>query len=83
MAGAITQAGDATVWTIADGVDVLLTVWWVRLKPGSISLAPVFPILITMQPDDYTALDHAAIDENMLAEAHKLAADFLRDAGLL
>lgn len=82
MAGKATDPGDATIWTIAGDLDVLLTVWWVRLKPGSTSPTPVFPILITMQPDDYTALDHGEIDEAMLTEAHALAADFLRDAGL-
>jgi hypothetical protein len=82
MAGAPTEPGDATVWTIANELDVLLTVWWVRLKPGSISSAPVFPVLITMQPNDYTALDQAVIDEAMLDEAHTLAAAFLKDAGL-
>jgi hypothetical protein len=55
--------------------------WWVRLRPGSIA-APVFPILITMRPDDYTALDQTVINEAMLAEAHELAAEFPRAAGL-
>jgi hypothetical protein len=74
--------GEATVWTIAGGIDVLLTVWWVRLKPDSVSPHTLFPILITMQPDDYQALDHGAINDAMLAEADALAADFLRDAGV-
>jgi hypothetical protein len=82
MAGAPAEPGDVTIWTIANGLDVLLTVLWVRLKPGSIWPAPVFVILITMQPDDWTALDHTVIDEAMLHEAHTLAAEFLRDAGL-
>jgi hypothetical protein len=82
MAGAPAEPGDATIWTIAGDLDVLLTVWWIRLKPGSSSPAPVFPIVITMQPDDYTAFDQTVIEEAMLAEAHTLAAEFLRDASL-
>jgi hypothetical protein len=82
MAGDPAEPGDATVWTIAGGkLDVLLVVWWIRLRSDSIAPAPVLPILITMQPDDYVALDETVIDEAMLAEAHTLAREFLRDAG--
>ena len=35
-----------------------------------------------MQPDDYVALDETMIDESMLAEAHTLAGEFVRDAVL-
>jgi hypothetical protein len=82
MRGRPVKPGDATVWTLGDGHDVLLTVWWVRLKPGSIAKAPVFPILITMQAEDFTAFDHTAVNEAMVAEAQTLAAEFLTDAGL-
>jgi hypothetical protein len=82
MAGVPAEPGDATVWTIAGDLDVLLVVWWIRLRADSIAPAPVFPILITMQPDDYVGLDETVIDEAMLAEAHTLAGEFLRDAGL-
>lgn len=82
MAGIPAEPGDATVWTIAGDLDVLLVVWWIRLRADSIAAAPVFPILITMQPDDYAALEETVIDEAMLAEAHTLAGDFLRDAAL-
>lgn len=82
MAGVPAEPGDAAVWTIAGELDVLLVVWWIRLRPGSIAPAPVFPILITVQPDDYVVLDETLIGEAMLAEAHTLAGEFLRDAGL-
>jgi hypothetical protein len=82
MAGRPAEPGAATVWTIAGDLDVLLVVWWIRLRPGSVAAAPVFPILITIQPDDYAALDETVIDEIMLAEAHALGGEFLRDAGL-
>lgn len=81
MTGLPAEPGDATVWTIAGDLDVLLVVWWIRLRADSIAPAPVFPILITIQPDDYVALDETVIDEAMLAEAHTLAGEFLRDAG--
>ena len=76
MAGTPAEPGDATIWTIAGGLDVLLTVWWVRLKPGSVSRAPVFPILITMQPDDYSALDQAVIDEQCSTRRTRSLLDF-------
>jgi hypothetical protein len=83
MAGRPAEPGDATVWTIAGDHDVVLVVWWLRLRSNSIARAPVFPILITMLLDDYVALDETVIDdEAMLAEAHALAGEFLRDAGL-
>ena len=73
---------EGTVWTIAGGVDVLLTVWWVVLKRTPVTAAPVFSALITMQPEDYQGLDAAVIGEGQLAEAHEVAGTFLRDAGL-
>jgi hypothetical protein len=81
MAGAPAEPGDATIWTIAHGLDVLLVAWWVRVRSDSIASEPIFPILITMQPDDYMALDETEIDEDMLVQAHVLAAEFLKDAG--
>jgi hypothetical protein len=81
MAGLPAEPGDVTVWTIAGNLDVLLVVWWIRLRADSIAPTPVFPILITIQPDDYDALDETVIDDGMLAEAHTIAGEFLRDAG--
>jgi hypothetical protein len=45
IAGAPAEPGDATIWTIAGDLDVLLTVWWVRLKPGSVSAGTRLPNL--------------------------------------
>ena len=73
---------DSTVWTLTSGHDVLLTVWWIRLKKTPVTSAPVFPILITMQPEEYGKLTHCQIDSNLVAEAQRLAADFLKAAGL-
>jgi hypothetical protein len=78
MAGQPTDPNDATIWTIADGLEVLLVAWWVRLRAG-----PTFPLIICMEPRDYTALDGASIDQDMLAQAHRLADEFLRDVGII
>jgi hypothetical protein len=82
MAGRPTTPGDATVWTIAGGTDVLLVAWWVRLRPGSTFPAPTYPLIICMEPEDYVALDESTIGDDMVAEAHALAAEFLKAAGL-
>ena len=73
---------EGTVWTLASGHDVLLAVWWVRLKKTPVTSASVFPILITMQPEEYVKLTPCQIGGSQVAEAQRLAADFLKDAGL-
>jgi hypothetical protein len=73
---------ESTVWTLASGYDVLLTVWWVRLKKTPVTSAPVFPILITLQPEEYAKLTRCQIGGDQVAEAQRLADDFLKAAGL-
>lgn len=43
------DSGEGTVWTLANGLETLLTVWWVRLKRTPVVSAPVFAILVTRE----------------------------------
>jgi hypothetical protein len=76
MAGHEVSGGDVTAWTLNDGTDVLLVVWFILLRNGN-----VVPTLITMQPEHYAALDHSSISAEWLAKAHDLAGEFLQAAG--
>jgi hypothetical protein len=76
------SAAEGTAWTISTGHEVLLTVWWIRLKRTRVTGRDTFSALITMQPEDYVALQSGRIGAEQLAEAHHVAGQFLRDAGL-
>jgi hypothetical protein len=76
------SAGEGTVWTISTGHEVLLTVWWIRLKRTPVTSRDTFAALITMEPEDYVALRSGSIAAEQLAEAHHVAGQFLRDVGL-
>jgi hypothetical protein len=53
------SAGEGTAWTISTGHEVLLTVWWIRLKRTPVTSRDTFAALITMEPEDYVALQSA------------------------
>jgi hypothetical protein len=76
------SAGEGTAWTIRTGHEVLLTVWWIRLKRTPVTSRDTFAALITMEPEDYVALQTGSIAAEQLAEAHRVAGQFLRDVGL-
>lgn len=76
------SAAEGTAWTISSGREVLLTVWWIRLKRTPVTSRETFAALITMEPEDYVALQSNGIVAEQLAEAHHVAGQFLRDAGL-
>jgi hypothetical protein len=76
------SAGEGTAWTISTGHEVLLTVWWIRLKATPVTSRDTFAALITMEPEDHVALQIGRIVAEQLAEAHHVAGQFLRDAGL-
>ena len=73
IAGHEVQPGDVTVWTLEDGVDVLLVVWFFLMKAGT-----AVPMLITMEPEQYAALDHGSISAEWLGKAHERASEFVR-----
>lgn len=81
MTGQSANPNDVTVWTIEGGIDVVLVAWFIRLRPDASEPDPVFAFLITMQPEDYSALEPATIDGEMLKTAHLLAEEFLEATG--
>lgn len=78
MRGEQVEDGDVTAWNLRDGSEVLLVVWFFLMRHGN-----AVPMLITMEPADYAALDRTTINHVGLAKAHELATEFLRevDAG--
>lgn len=63
-----------TAWSLRDGTEVLLVVWFFLMRHGN-----AVPMLITMEPADYAALDRTTINDVALAKAHQLATEFLRE----
>jgi methylphosphotriester-DNA--protein-cysteine methyltransferase len=53
-----------------------------QLKRTPVTSGDTFAALITMEPEDYVALQRGGIVAEQLAEAHHGASRFLRDAGL-
>ena len=76
MAGQDVPLGDATLWTVSGDREVLLVVWWIRLRAG-----PIVAMVVCVEPDDFQALDDTVIGQDMLDRAHEIAGEWLTAAG--